>query len=59
MVRCLMEAIEVVVRTAREVVRMSKEADDPASLDLAVRRLTVHEKTLWMLRATAAGFGGK
>ena len=59
MVRRLIEANEVVVRTAREVVRMSEEADDPASLDLAVRRLTVHEKTLWMLRATAAGVGGR
>jgi DNA-binding ferritin-like protein len=32
---------------------------DPASLDLATRRLAVHEKTLWMLRVTAAdGPGG-
>lgn len=59
MVRRLIEANEVVVRTAREVARAAEEADDPASLDLATRRIAVHEKTLWMLRATAAVPAGR
>jgi starvation-inducible DNA-binding protein len=54
MVHRLIEANETVVSTAREAVRAAEEGGDPASLDLATRRITVHEKTLWMLRATAA-----
>ncbi|MEX1169764.1 MAG: DNA starvation/stationary phase protection protein [Chloroflexota bacterium] len=53
MVRRLIEAHEVVVKTAGAVVRAAEEAGDPATLDLATRRIAVHEKTLWMLRATA------
>lgn len=52
MVRRLIVAHEVVVRTAHAVVDVAEKADDPASLDLATRRIAVHEKTLWMLRAT-------
>jgi len=55
MVRRLIDAHEVVVRTAGAVVRAAEEAGDPATLDLATRRIAVHEKTLWMLRATTAG----
>jgi starvation-inducible DNA-binding protein len=53
MVRRLIAANEVVVRTARAVIGASEKTDDPASLDLATRRIAVHEKALWMLRATA------
>ena len=59
MVRRLIEANETVVRTAREVARAAEAADDPASLDLATRRIAVHEKTLWMLRATAEEVPGR
>jgi len=31
-----------------------RAATDPATVDLATERLAAHEKTLWMLRATAA-----
>jgi starvation-inducible DNA-binding protein len=55
MVRRLIDANDVVVRTARAVVGAAEKAADPASLDLATRRIAIHEKTLWMLRATAAG----
>ena len=55
MVRRLIDANDVVVRTARAVVGAAEKAGDAASLDLATRRIAVHEKTLWMLRATAAG----
>ena len=36
--------------------RAAEAAGDPASLDLATRRIAVHEKTAWMLRATATGW---
>lgn len=59
MVRHLIEANETVVTTARTVASAAEAAGDPASLDLATRRIAVHEKTLWMLRATAeAALGG-
>jgi starvation-inducible DNA-binding protein len=53
MVRRLIAAHEVVVRTARAVIGAAEQAVDPATLDLATRRIAVHEKALWMLRATA------
>jgi starvation-inducible DNA-binding protein len=54
MVLRLIAAHETVVRTARAVLRLAEEAADPTTIDLATERLAVHEKTLWMLRATAA-----
>ncbi len=54
MVRHLIVGRETVVRAAETVVHAADEAGDAASLDLATRRVAVHEKTLWMLRATAA-----
>jgi starvation-inducible DNA-binding protein len=52
MVRRLIAAHEVVVRTARAVLEVAGKVDDPASVDLATGRIAVHEKTLWMLGAT-------
>ncbi len=54
-IRRLIDANEVVVRTARAVVGLAENAQDAASLDLATRRIAIHEKALWMLRATVAG----
>lgn len=54
MVRNLVEAHETVVRTARSVVKRAEEAGDVATADLATTRIEFHEKTAWMLRATAA-----
>ncbi len=54
MVRHLIVGHETLVRAAETVVHAADEAGDAASLDLATRRVAVHEKTLWMLRATAA-----
>ena len=55
MVHMLIDANEIVVRTAHTVIAAAEQADDPASLDLATRRIGVHEKALWMLRATEPG----
>jgi starvation-inducible DNA-binding protein len=54
MVRRLVAGHEAVIRTAREVVKMAEAGGDVATADLATERLQVHEKTAWMLRATAS-----
>lgn len=57
MVRRLADDHDTVAATAREVLRAAEEASDAATVDLATRRITIHEKTRWMLRATAEGSG--
>jgi len=54
MVRDLAAGHEAAARTARKVVTAAEDAGDVASADLATQRIDVHEKTAWMLRATAA-----
>jgi starvation-inducible DNA-binding protein len=51
----LIGAHETVIRTARAVMHAAKQADEPVSLDLATRRISVHEKTISMLRETEPG----
>jgi starvation-inducible DNA-binding protein len=58
MVRRLADDHDTVTATARDVLNAAEEAGDAATVDLATRRITVHEKTRWMLRATAEGSGG-
>ena len=53
MVRDLMVGHETVARTAREVVAIAENGGDVATADLATARVEVHDKTAWMLRATA------
>jgi starvation-inducible DNA-binding protein len=55
MVRRLAGDHATVAATAREVLRSADAAQDVATVDLATRRVTVHEKAEWMLRATADG----
>lgn len=54
MVRRLVEGHETVIRTGREVVASAEAAGDVATADLATQRIDIHEKTAWMLRATAS-----
>ncbi len=54
MVRNLAQGHEKVAKTAREVLRIAEEADDDATADTVAPRVTLHEKTAWMLRATAS-----
>jgi len=54
MVRRLVDGHETVIRTARDVVRSAEAAEDVATADLATVRIEAHEKTAWMLRATAS-----
>ena len=43
---------ETLIATNRAVLQAAETAGDAATIDLATRRLAVHEKTRWMLRAT-------
>ncbi|MBT8211695.1 MAG: DNA starvation/stationary phase protection protein [Acidimicrobiia bacterium] len=54
MVRNLVVGHEAVIRTARGVVETAEKAGDVATADMATARVEVHEKTAWMLRATAS-----
>jgi len=54
MVRRLTEGHETVIRTARAVAAVAEAAGDVATADLATQRIEIHEKTAWMLRATAS-----
>ena len=51
MVKYLIEAHEVVIKTARDIISIADEANDQVTLDLLTQRLQVHEKTVWMLRS--------
>ena len=54
MVKNLAEGHEKVAKTAREVLRVSEEVGDDATADVVTPRITLHEKTAWMLRATTS-----
>lgn len=53
MVKNLVAGHEQVVRTARKVLELAGEHGDEATADLVAPRVSAHEKTAWMLRATA------
>lgn len=52
MVTLLLQGHEAVVKTCREVLKRSQQADDESTSALVGDRMRVHEKTAWMLRAT-------
>jgi starvation-inducible DNA-binding protein len=54
MVQNLADAHETIARTARPLVKVAEDASDVATADLVTGRIVIHEKTAWMLRATAA-----
>lgn len=53
MVRNLATGHETVAKSARDVLRIAEEIGDDATADVVTPRITLHEKTAWMLRATA------
>lgn len=55
MVRQLAADHATLIATARTVLKAAEAAGDAATIDLATRRIAIHEKTRWMLRATAEG----
>ena len=54
MVRNLAEGHEQVAKSARAVLRTAEDVGDDATADVVTPRITLHEKTAWMLRATAS-----
>jgi starvation-inducible DNA-binding protein len=52
MVRNLAAGHEALVRGARPLVAKADEANDVATADLVTQRITIHEKTAWMLRSS-------
>ena len=54
MVKNLAQGHEQVAKRAREVLRVAEETGDDATADVVGPRVTLHEKTAWMLRATAS-----
>lgn len=51
MVDILTRGHETVVKTCRDVLKISQDADDESTAALVGDRMRVHEKTAWMLRA--------
>ncbi|MCK9540902.1 MAG: DNA starvation/stationary phase protection protein [Novosphingobium sp.] len=51
MVGILVAGHEAVARTARSLFPIAEKAGDEPTADLLTQRLTVHEKTAWMLRS--------
>lgn len=51
MIADLVTGQEAVVRTARSVFPIVKQASDEPTADLLTQRMQVHEKTAWMLRS--------
>jgi starvation-inducible DNA-binding protein len=54
MVSILIKGHELVVRTCRAALAVAQGADDESSAALISDRMRIHEKTAWMLRATAS-----
>ena len=55
MVAILVSGHEAVARTARSIFPSADKAGDEPTADLLTQRLTVHEKTAWMLRSLLEG----
>jgi len=51
MIRDLVTAEEIVVRTCREVLPAAQQAGDESTVGLVAERMAVHEKSAWMLRS--------
>jgi len=54
MIKDLVKGQEAIAKTARSIVPVTDEASDEVTLDLLTQRMTVHEKTAWMLRSLVA-----
>jgi starvation-inducible DNA-binding protein len=54
MVKTLAKDHETVAKIARDALRIAEEVGDDATADVVAPRVTLHEKTAWMLRATAS-----
>lgn len=53
MVKLLTKGHEQVIKTSRKVLKVAQAAEDESTAALVSDRMRIHEKTAWMLRATA------
>lgn len=51
MIRDLLTANEIVVRTCRQILPVAQQAADESTVSLVADRMAVHEKAAWMLRS--------
>lgn len=51
MIEVLVQSHEVVIKTARKALKLAQQIDDESSSSLVSDRLSIHEKTVWMLRS--------
>ena len=51
MIKNLVRGHEAVAKTLRESFSAAEEANDQGTLDVYTQRLSIHEKTAWMLRS--------
>ncbi|NCS94703.1 MAG: DNA starvation/stationary phase protection protein [Leptospira sp.] len=51
MVRILVEGHEMTIKSARDIIKPAEAGNDESTLDVVTQRLTIHEKTAWMLRS--------
>ena len=54
MIRQLADGQDVVVKTATAVLDLAEKAGDAPTADLMTRRMEIHQKNAWMLRAMLA-----
>lgn len=47
----LLECHQILVKTAAKLRDLAEKSGDAETQDLAIKRIQIHEKTLWMLRA--------
>jgi starvation-inducible DNA-binding protein len=51
MIKELIDSNELLIKTAQELVKLAQKEGDEASADLAIERITIHQKNIWMLKA--------
>ncbi len=51
MIKELIQSNEEVVKTAQGLIKTAEKEDDEATADLAIERVTLHQKNIWMLKA--------
>jgi starvation-inducible DNA-binding protein len=54
MIKDLVKGHEAIAKTSRNIVPVASHASDEVTLDILTQRMTVHEKTAWMLRSMVA-----
>jgi starvation-inducible DNA-binding protein len=51
MIKELIESNKILVETAKKLITAAQEEKDEATADLAIERINVHEKNMWMLKS--------